>query len=72
LAAALNARGWQTSTASGVFTITGYAPPAAPAPQPTQAPQPGTPQPPAQRPGAQPQRPAAEPPTPILTNSQGA
>lgn len=37
LANALNVRGWQTSTASGVLTITGYAPPAPqPAPQPTQ------------------------------------
>ena len=46
LAAALNARGWQTSSASGVFTITGYAPPAQsqPAPAPQQpAPEPVTP-----------------------------
>ncbi|WP_300974222.1 heavy-metal-associated domain-containing protein [Sphingomonas sp. LHG3406-1] len=42
LAGALNARGWQTSNASGVFTITGYAPPrpAAPPAQPAPAPQP--------------------------------
>jgi hypothetical protein len=62
LAAALNARGWQTSSASGVFTITGYAPPA---PQPAQPPQSQAPQP-------QPQRPAPEPLTPVQTNSQGA
>jgi hypothetical protein len=38
LANALNVRGWQTSTAGGVLTITGYAPPAAqPAPQPAPA-----------------------------------
>lgn len=49
LAGALNARGWQTSTSSGVLTITGYAPPA---PQPVP-----TPQPPPQQP--------AEPLTPV-------
>ncbi|WP_338504753.1 heavy-metal-associated domain-containing protein [Sphingomonas kaistensis] len=63
LAAALNARGWQTSSASGVFTITGYAPPpAAPAPQPAQPAQPAQPQP---------QRPAPEPITPVPTNRPG-
>jgi hypothetical protein len=63
LAAALNARGWQTSSASGVFTITGYAPPAAPTPLPVQ-PAPAQPQPP---------RPAPEPLVPVpTTNSQGA
>ena len=64
LAAALNARGWQTSTASGVFTITGYAPPpVAPVPQPQPA-QPAAPQP-------QPQRPTPEPLTPVPTNRPG-
>jgi hypothetical protein len=62
LAGALNARGWQTSTASGVFTITGYAPPAAPAPQPAQ---------PAQPAPTPPQRPAPEPITPVPTNRPG-
>jgi hypothetical protein len=39
LANALAARGWQTSSPSGVLTITGYAPPAAqPAPQPAPTP----------------------------------
>ncbi len=61
LAGALNTRGWQTSTASGVLTITGYAPPAV-APAPAPAPAPPTPQPP---------RPAPEPITPVVTNSQG-
>ncbi|WP_426267656.1 heavy-metal-associated domain-containing protein [Sphingomonas sp. LHG3443-2] len=65
LAAALNARGWQTSTASGVFTITGYAPPPA-APAPPQAPQPAPA--PAQ---PQPQRPTPEPITPVPTNRPG-
>lgn len=65
LAAALNARGWQTSSASGVFTITGYAPPAAPAPQqPAQPAQPAPAQP-------QPQRPAPEPITPVPNNRPG-
>jgi hypothetical protein len=58
LAAALNARGWQTSTAGGVLTITGYAPPAAPQPVPTTPP-------------ATPPQPAPEPLTPVQTNSQG-
>jgi hypothetical protein len=61
LAAALNARGWQTSSASGVFTITGYAPPAA-APVPPAQPQQTAPQ--------QPQQPATEPLTPV-GNNQG-
>lgn len=61
LAAALNARGWQTSSASGVFTITGYAPPQPAAPQP----QPAQPQPPPQ------QRSAPEPLVPAQTNRQG-
>ena len=65
LAAALNARGWQTSTASGVFTITGYAPPPA-APAAPQAPQPAPA--PAQ---PQPQRPAPEPIPPVPTNRPG-
>lgn len=66
LAAALNARGWQTSTASGVFTITGYAPPpAAPAPQPVPPAQPAQPAP------TPPQRPAPEPITPVPTNRPG-
>lgn len=56
LASALNARGWQTSSATGVFTITGYAPP---------------PQQPATPPPAQPPQPAPEPLTPVNTNSQG-
>jgi hypothetical protein len=56
LAAALNARGWQTSNANGVFTITGYAPPAAPKPQPATPP---------------PATPAPEPLTPVATNTQG-
>lgn len=60
LAAALNARGWQTSSASGVFTITGYAPP------PAQPAQPAAP-----RPQPEPGRPP-EPLTPVQTNSQGA
>ncbi len=58
LSAALNARGWQTSTAGGVLTITGYAPPAAPQPAPTTPP-------------ATPPQPAPEPLTPVQTNSQG-
>jgi hypothetical protein len=61
LAGALNARGWQTSSASGVFTITGYAPPAAPTPPPVQ---PGPSQP---QPQPQPQRPAPEPLVPVPT-----
>jgi hypothetical protein len=61
LAGALNARGWQTNSASGVFTITGYAPPAAP--QPAQ-PAPAATPPPANRP-------APEPLTPVNTNTQG-
>ncbi|NJC05937.1 hypothetical protein GGQ97_001730 [Sphingomonas kaistensis] len=66
LAAALNARGWQTSSASGVFTITGYAPPP-PQPAPPQPqPQPAQPQP-----QPQPQRPAPEPITPVATNRPG-
>lgn len=54
LASALNARGWQTNSASGVLTITGYAPPPAPqpapapTPQPAQPPEPITPVPPSQ------------------------
>jgi hypothetical protein len=56
LAAALNARGWQTSSAGGVLTITGYAPP-----QPQQP----------QQPPPQQQQPAPEPLTPVQTNSQG-
>jgi hypothetical protein len=55
LANALNVRGWQTSSASGVLTITGYAPPA---PQPAPPPQPAQPQP------------APEPITPVPTNNQ--
>lgn len=58
LAGALNARGWQTSTASGVLTITGYAPPAAPQPAPTPTP-------------TTPPQPQPEPVTPVQTNSQG-
>jgi hypothetical protein len=65
LAGALNARGWQTSSASGVFTITGYAPPAPqPVPQPAQPAQPQSPQPP-------PPRPAPEPITPVPGNRPG-
>lgn len=64
LAAALNARGWQTSSASGVFTITGYAPPPA---QPAQPPQPSAPAQPQQAPP----RPAPEPITPVPTNRPG-
>jgi hypothetical protein len=68
LAGALNARGWQTSSASGVFTITGYAPPPAqPAPQPQPA-QPAVPQ----APQPQPQRPAPEPLTPVPPSRPGA
>jgi hypothetical protein len=71
LAGALNARGWQTSNAGGVFTITGYAPPqpqpAQPAPQPTQPGQP-VPQPQQQ----QLRRPAGEPLVPVQTNRPGA
>jgi hypothetical protein len=56
LSSALNARGWQTSSASGVLTITGYAPPAPqPAPQPVPQPAPAQP---------------AEPITPVPANSQ--
>lgn len=58
LAGALNSRGWQTSNAGGVLTITGYAPPQ---PQPQQ---------PVQPPPQQPQ-PQPEPITPVQTNSQG-
>ena len=66
LAGALNARGWQTNSASGVLTITGYAPPAAPTQPPVQSqPQP-QPQPPRPAP-----RSAPEPLTPVVTNSQG-
>lgn len=61
LAAALNARGWQTSSASGVFTITGYAPPPA---QPAQPAAPAQPQQP-------PPRPLPEPITPVPTNRSG-
>ena len=47
LSSALNTRGWQTSNAGGVLTITGYAPPAPQAPpqpvQPQPAPEPLTP-----------------------------
>jgi hypothetical protein len=62
LAAALNARGWQTSSASGVFTITGYAPPAQPQPAA-----------PASPPAAQaaPPKPSGEPLVPVTSNSQG-
>lgn len=60
LANALNVRGWQTSNASGVFTITGYAPPA---PQPPQQPQPQ------QLPPSQ--QPAPAPTTPAPTNQTG-
>lgn len=65
LASALNARGWQTSSASGVFTITGYAPPRPQQPQP-----PASGAPPAGQ-GPAPARPAPEPLTPVTTNTQG-
>lgn len=45
LQAALAARGWQSDTATGVFRITGYAPPPQPAPSPPPAPTPPAPQP---------------------------
>lgn len=61
LAAALNVRGWQTSSAGGVFTITGYAPPA-PQPQPAPPQQPQAPEP---------QRPAPEPLTPATPDREG-
>lgn len=64
LAGALNARGWQTSSASGVFTITGYAPPA-PQPAAPAQPQPAQPAPP------QTPRPAPEPITPVPNNRPG-
>lgn len=64
LAAALNARGWQTSSASGVFTITGYAPPPAQPAQPAQPAAPAQPQQP-------PPRPVPEPITPVPTNRSG-
>lgn len=64
LAAALNARGWQTSSASGVFTITGYAPPPAQPAQPAQPAAPSQPQQP-------PPRPVPEPITPVPTNRPG-
>ncbi|GAA4043092.1 hypothetical protein GCM10022281_25360 [Sphingomonas rosea] len=66
LAGALNARGWQTSNASGVFTITGYAPPKPAAPAP--APAPAAPAPAGTPPPA---RPAPEPLVPVNTNTQG-
>lgn len=40
LAAALAARGWQSDTSTGVFRITGYAPPQQPQPQPQPQPPP--------------------------------
>jgi hypothetical protein len=58
LAGALNSRGWQTSNAGGVLTISGYAPP-----QPQQ--------PPAQQPQQPAPQPQPEPLTPVQTNSQG-
>lgn len=51
LQAALAARGWQSDTVTGVFRITGYAPPPQPQPQPP-APQPAPAQPPAAQPAA--------------------
>ena len=54
LQAALAARGWQSDTITGVFRITGYAPPPQPAFQPTPQPQPQQPAPAQQQP-SQPQ-----------------
>ncbi len=52
LQAALAARGWQSDTATGVFRITGYAPPAQPQPQPpSPQPQPAAPAQPQPQPG---------------------
>ncbi|GAA4014657.1 hypothetical protein GCM10022280_11470 [Sphingomonas swuensis] len=72
LAGALNARGWQTNSASGVLTITGYAPPAsaatpAPVPAPPPAGGPPAPTPPRPQPQPQPTQGAREPLVPVPT-----
>lgn len=54
LQAALAARGWQSDTTTGVFRITGYAPPAQPQPAPPAQPQPAAPQPAQPQSGGQP------------------
>jgi len=68
LSNALNVRGWQTSSASGVLTITGYAPPA-PQPAPA-APQPTPAQPAAPAPAPPPQQ-RPEPLVPVPPSRPG-